>query len=130
LIDCLCGHNIDLVPKVDIVQMLIDEALSNRAQEADPLHIIYSLLSINQSSIYGTAFALTNAVFDLFSSPRCEEFVVAIQHEINIVKARYSGNLDRLEALQELQLLDSCIKESLRMGGFNTIAVMRMVRGS
>jgi len=121
---------IDLqTPKLDILQLLINEAASSQEHKRDPVQIVYSLLSINQSSIYSTAFALTNAVFDLFSSPRCQEFVVAIREEIDLVKATFAGNVHYFEALQELHLLDSCIKESLRMGGFNTIAVMRMVCG-
>ena len=112
---------------MDILQLLIDEAVNKHPERADPLHITYSLLAINQSSIYSTAFALTNCILDLFSSPRQGEFVRYMREECQRVMARHGGKLSDSGALQELASLDSCIKESLRMTGFNTVAVMRKV---
>lgn len=92
------------------------------------LHITYSLLAINQSSIYSTAYGLTNCLLDLFGSERSEEFVQGLREECDRVSKEFGGSLGSAEALDKLCRLDSCIRESMRVSGFNTVALMRKVR--
>lgn len=104
------------------------DAKENRPEHLNAVHLTYSLLAINQSSIYSTAFGLTNCILDLLSSPQCDDIIRAMRKECVKIKTKHEGFLGSTEALSELCLMDSCIKESLRISGFNTVAVIREVR--
>src|ERR1700712_1055345 len=91
------------------------------------MHLTYSLLAINQSSIYSTAYGLTNCILDLFSSENCEDFVNCLRDECERVYTEFDGKIGNGPAIEKLYRLDSCIKESMRVSGFNTVALMREV---
>jgi hypothetical protein len=117
----------DHKPKTDILQFLIDDAQKNRPDQLNALHLTYSLLAINQSSIYSTAYGLTNCILDLFSSEQCNDFVEGLRNECERVRAEFGGNIGSGAAADKLYRLDSCIRESMRVSGFNTVALMREV---
>ncbi|EPE36480.1 Cytochrome P450 [Glarea lozoyensis ATCC 20868] len=70
-------------------------------------------LSITFGAIDPTTVAVSQVVLDLLSQPS-SKYLVALQEEATTVLARHGGNWS-LEAVKELKLMDSFIRESQRL---------------
>jgi hypothetical protein len=53
--------------------------------------------------------------------------VDGLRDECERVRAEFGGSLGSGAATDKLYRLDSCIRESMRVSGFNTVALMREV---
>lgn len=72
--------------------------------------------------------AITNTFLDLFHSPDAPAFVDELRKECDRVLAAHNGEWTKA-ALNELVLVDSAIKESMRLS-VRVIGMHRMVRHS
>ena len=105
---------------------MIDEANKSQYDKIGAAHLTQSLLILMMFSIHGTAYALTNSILDLYSSKSSDTFVPEIRKECERVSAD-NGGLGNREAVAGLHLVDSCIKESLRISGFTIVSSTRAV---
>lgn len=69
--------------------------------------------------------AITNTFLDLFHSPDAADFVGELRKECDTVLNAHGGQLNKA-ALNDLVLVDSAIKESMRLS-VRTIGMHRMV---
>jgi cytochrome P450 len=81
-----------------------------------------------QTKTVYVALTLTQSLFDLISHPR-EEYATPIKAQIESVSNKHGGRWSH-QALQELTLLDSFIKESQRLHPMSVVLGTRKVMKS
>lgn len=127
----------------DALQWVIEESLSGgRPIDLKPEIICRRILAMNMVAIHTTSIvrnvraiprleftdieqAITNTFLDLFHSPYAKEFVAELRKECDTVLAAHGGQWTKA-ALQELVLVESAIKESMRLS-VRVVGMHRMV---
>lgn len=95
--------------------------------EMDPKRITRRLMRLNMVAIHTTSVTITNALLDLYSSPRAEEYVAGLREECERVLKQHGGQWNKT-AVNELYRIDSTIKESMRFSSLGITGLMRKVR--
>lgn len=95
--------------------------------EMDPKRITRRLMRLNMVAIHTTSVTITNALLDLYSSPRVEEYVAGLREECERVLKQHGGQWNKT-AVNELYRIDSTIKESMRFSSLGITGLMRKVR--
>jgi hypothetical protein len=115
----------------DGLQWLIDECYTAAAKgqpgQLDPKRVAHRLLLVNDISLHSTSFTVQNVILDLFSSDPALGFVDALRDEAASVFAKFGGTWTR-DAVKELTLIDSMIRESMRLNPFAIVGLPRTVR--
>lgn len=93
---------------------------------AEPATLAGRVLMLNFGAIHTTSFTITHAIFDLFSST--QETVDELRKEISDVLAGHGGDWNK-KAMQQMEKLDSLVRESLRLNMASTFGVPRLVIG-
>jgi hypothetical protein len=125
------------------LQWVIEESLEKgNPVDLDVEIICRRLLALNMVAIHTTSIvsllpspdnvvltfvkAITNTFLDLFHSPDAADFVKELRKECDAVLKSHDGQWTKA-ALNELVLVDSAIKESMRLS-VRVIGMHRMVR--
>jgi cytochrome P450 len=121
----------DWVAPKDALQWLIEEAYKQTAPGAPNHHleshrICHRMLLLNFVSMHTTSFTVTNTLQDLFSQPPIIGTAEDLREECIRVFHAHNG-VWSYEAVSQLVLLDSTIRESMRISSFSILALPRRV---
>lgn len=86
----------------------------------------HRLLLVNDISLHSTSFTVQNVILDLFSSDPSLGYVDALRDEASAVLAKAGGVWTR-DAVRDLKLIDSMIRESMRLNPFAICGLPRTV---
>ena len=98
----------------------------NRLDELDTDIISRRLMPINFAAIHTTTLSATNILFDLFSADPSKGYIDGIREEARRVFDEEGGHWTK-PGLQKLHRADSAIRESMRLSGFMSRNVARIV---
>lgn len=111
----------------DFLAWSIPQAKAHRdPRMANPDTLAGRVLMLNFGAIHTTSFTLTHAVFDLFSSTQAN--VDELRSEISTALDQHGGQWSK-KALQQMDRLDSLVREALRLNMASTFGVPRLVVG-
>ncbi|RYP13800.1 hypothetical protein DL767_010579 [Monosporascus sp. MG133] len=114
-------------PPNDGLQWIIDECYhSSRPSQLDPRRICHRLLLINDISLHTTAFTIQDFILNLFSTDPSLGYVEILREECTTVLGEARGAWTR-NAVEKLKLVDSAIRESMRLSPVGTIMLPRKV---
>jgi hypothetical protein len=88
--------------------------------------VAHRLLLVNDISLHSTSFTVQNVILDLFSSDPAMGYVEALRDEAASVLAK-SGGVWTRDAVRDLKLIDSMIRESMRLNPFAIVGLPRTV---
>ena len=109
----------------DFLQWQIDRgAASGLPIESDPRTISARLLATNFAAIHTSTFSVTQTIFDLVSSN--PKVIDALREESSAALAA-TGNEWSKTTLQMLVKHDSALRESIRLGSFLSVGLIRRV---
>lgn len=116
--------------QTDGLQLIIDEAISRN----DPTQLAVDLISdrltiTNNVTLYSVTFTVFHAILCLASSEPSLGYIEAIREECQNALNASNGKWT-LEAVRRLKLVDSAIRESMRMVSFSSLAISRTVSNS
>ncbi|KAI9758073.1 MAG: hypothetical protein M4579_003204 [Chaenotheca gracillima] len=97
------------------------------AYEYTPYMLVNRMLALHFASIYTSTLTFTNVLFDLISLPpeEFEQTVASMREEVdNVLKEE--GGWTRVAAYK-MTLIDSFIKESIRMNGIGAVGLEKKV---
>ncbi|KAI0003125.1 cytochrome P450 [Xylariaceae sp. FL0662B] len=114
-------------PMKDALQLIIDEAISRDDDTQLSASLISDrLLIANNVSLHSTTLTLHNLISSLITSDPSLGCIEALREECD--KAlRDAGGTWNLEAIRKLKLVDSAIRESMRVAPFASVAMARTV---
>lgn len=93
----------------DALEWVIEECFKqNDPSELDTDKICRRLMRLNMVTIHNTSFTITNALLDLYSSPRSAEFVSALRDEVTEVLHKHDGKWTKA-FINDLVKVDSAI---------------------
>lgn len=114
----------------DGLQWLIDECYAAAAKgdvgQLEPKRVAHRLLLVNDISLHSTSFTVQNVILDLFSSDPSLGYVEILREEAKTVLASAGGIWTR-DAVHKLKLIDSMIRESMRLNPFAICGLPRTV---
>lgn len=112
----------------DALQWMIDECYSSpRAeQQLDIDRVAQRLLLVNDVSLLTTAYTAQNILLDLFSTDPSHGYVEELRKECAAALAE-AGGVWTLDAVRKLRLVDSALRESMRMNPFGSLLLPRKV---
>ncbi|KAI0435912.1 cytochrome P450 [Xylaria telfairii] len=114
-------------PPQDALQWMIEEAICrNNPEELDTRRIAERLLFTNDVSMHTTSFTMQNFILNLFSSDPSLGYVETLRNECEQVILKAKGVWSR-EAVQQLRLVDSAIRESMRVSPFSVFGLPRTI---
>ncbi|KAI0200204.1 cytochrome P450 [Astrocystis sublimbata] len=117
----------DKTPTKDALQLIINEAISRNdpTQLSAPL-IAERLLITNNVSLHSMTLTLNNLIMCLITSDPSLGYIEALREECD--KAlRDAGGRWTSEAVRRLRLMDSALRESMRVAPFASVAMARTV---
>lgn len=115
-------------PQNDALDWIIEQALKvGDPKEVDPDRLCRRIMRLNLAAIHTTSITSSNALLDLYGSPKADEFVAGLREECERVLAAHDGKWTKA-AVNELKRVDSAIKESMRMTSLNMIGVARIIK--
>ncbi|KAK8095966.1 cytochrome P450 [Apiospora kogelbergensis] len=115
----------------DYIQWAIDHAvqkggLESRELESRVIATRFAILCF--AAIQSSVITLTNAVFDIASSPACADSLDTMRHEVlDETSAATATPLWSRAMMTRLTHVDSALRESLRLNGFIERGIMKMV---
>lgn len=111
----------------DGLQWIIDESYATgQPAQLDPKRVSHRLLLVNDISLHSTSFTMQNLILDLFSSDPSLGYVEALREECASVLEEAGGSWTR-DAVKKLKLVESAIRESMRLSPFGSLAIQRTV---
>ncbi|EME80810.1 uncharacterized protein MYCFIDRAFT_139852 [Pseudocercospora fijiensis CIRAD86] len=114
-------------PPVDCLQWLIEKCVAcNDPIELDVTMITRRLLRLNMLAIHTTSLAITSAIFELYSSSRAQEYITALREEVTQVLKAHNNKWTKA-AVTDLHLIDSTIRESMRINDFSVFSIARTI---
>ncbi|XXH05961.1 Rho GTPase [Hypoxylon texense] len=115
-------------PVKDALQLIIDEVISRDDDTQRSASLISDRLLIitNNVSLHSTTLTLHNLISCLVTSDPSLGYIEALREECDEVLRDADGTWN-LEAVRKLRLLDSAIRESMRIVPFASIAMARTV---
>ncbi|KAL2837981.1 cytochrome P450 [Aspergillus pseudodeflectus] len=114
-------------PPKDALQWIIDECYeSGQPSQLAPERVALRLLILNMVSLHSTSFTLQNLILDLASTDPELQVMEALRSECATVLEEAGGTWTS-DALKKLSLLDSVIRESIRLTPFGNIGLPRTV---
>lgn len=114
--DALNTHMVDAERPEDAIQWLIEEHRA-RGQKLTPDTLTQNIIITMFASIHSTSSIGLSMVFNLLDHP---EYLVEIKEEISRAQQKHLQNSPfwTRQALAELRVLDSVMRETLRMNSF------------
>lgn len=93
----------------------------------EPRRIAHRIVMLNFNSVPPAGLTVANAIFDLFSAPSSADFVSTLRAELNKVAQETPEHYWTKAAVSKLHLLDSTMRESMRISDFGSLAFPRRV---
>jgi len=84
------------------------------------------LLFTNDISMHTTSFTVSNLLLNIFSLDPSQGYIEALREECRTVHDEAGGIWTR-KAVQNLKLLDSAVRESMRLSNFSIFGLPRTV---
>ncbi|KAI0502860.1 ent-kaurene oxidase [Xylaria bambusicola] len=118
----------DWTPPNDGLQWIIEECYSsqNPAAQLDPKRVCHRIVPINDVSLHTSSFTLQNLILDLMSTDPSLGYVETLRKECAAALRKANGVWTR-DAVSSLKLVDSAIRESMRISTVGTIMLPRKV---
>ncbi|KAF1852233.1 cytochrome P450 [Cucurbitaria berberidis CBS 394.84] len=115
-------------PPDDALQWIIDECYTSKNPDAQlhPKRVSQRLLFVNDVSMLTTAYTAQNFILDIFSTDPSLGYVDILRQECKNALSESNGKWSP-EAVKKLRLVDSAIRESMRMNPFGTLTLPREV---
>lgn len=114
-------------PQDSLLDLLIRAGLRSKWPiEATSMWLSYRIFMINFPGVHTTAVSATSVLLDILSDPIDENLVNHLRAEIESIAGNSSGYWNA-EDLERAALLDSAVKESLRLNGINAASPTRKV---
>ncbi|GAW27296.1 putative ent-kaurene oxidase [Rosellinia necatrix] len=111
----------------DGLQTIIDHAISTKdPTQLSPDLISERLLITNNVTLHGLTFTLQNLILNLVSTDPSHGYIETLRDECRGTLSGAAGKWN-LEAVWKLKLLDSAIRESMRITPFSSMAMARTV---
>lgn len=112
----------------DGLQIIIDETFSRNDKSLLTIQLIADRLTIaNDLTLFGTTYTVHHLLLSLISSDPSLNFIEALRDECKQALEN-TGGIWTSGTVRELKLLDSAIRESMRITSFSTVALARTVR--
>jgi len=114
----------------DGLQWIIDEAYATKDPvQLDATRIAHRLILTNDVSLHSTSYTIHNVVLDVFSNDASGDLIKVIREECTqALRSTENNKFWTREALLRLKLVDSVIRESMRLWPFGTIGIPRRVK--
>ncbi|XRM40798.1 hypothetical protein ABZX51_004107 [Aspergillus tubingensis] len=110
-----------------LLDLLIRAGLRSKwPMEATSMWLSYRIFMINFPGVHTTAVSATSVLLDILSDPVDENLVNDLRAEVESIAGSSSGDWTA-EDLGRAALLDSAVKESLRLNGINAASPTRKV---
>ncbi|KAI1959867.1 hypothetical protein LOZ58_004232 [Ophidiomyces ophidiicola] len=117
----------DWTPPKDALQWVIEECYDNGNFKQLTLNNIgFRLLLLNDVSIPSTSFSVQSLILDLFATDPSLGFVETLRKESETVYEE-AGREWTYEAVKKLKLVESAIRESMRISPLGSVALPRTV---
>ncbi|KAL3486287.1 cytochrome P450 [Aspergillus germanicus] len=114
-------------PPKDALQWIIDECYgSGQPSQLAPERVALRLLILNVVSLHSTSYTVQNLILDLASTDPKLQVIEALREECATVLEE-SGGTWTFDAVKKLRLLDSAIRESIRLMPFANVGLPRTV---
>ncbi|RYP83580.1 hypothetical protein DL769_001334 [Monosporascus sp. CRB-8-3] len=111
--------------QVDGLQWIIDECYANgNADQLVPERICHRLLLVNDISMHSTSFTTHNAILDLACLDPSLGCIESMRQEAKQALEMAGGSWS-FQAVKELRLIDSAIRESMRLTPFASVGLPR-----
>ncbi|KAL4925061.1 cytochrome P450 [Aspergillus undulatus] len=115
-------------PPKDALQWIIDECYtSGQPQQLAPERVAQRLLLLNVISLHSTSFTLQNVILDLASTDPSAGVIDALREECRSVLQESGSSSWTYEAVKKLRLVDSAVRESMRLTPFANVGLPRTV---
>ncbi|KAI1496403.1 cytochrome P450 [Biscogniauxia marginata] len=117
-------------PTKDGLQLIIDEAISRGdSTELSARLIADRLLITNNVTLNGVAFTVHHILLNIVSSEPSLGYIEALREEFEECEDAVgeAGGIWSLEAVRKLKLMDSTIRESMRISPFSSVVMARTV---
>jgi hypothetical protein len=115
--------------QTDILQWLIEESSNNpNPIQMTPRRIAHRLVFITFNSAEPIGLTLCTVIFNILSSKDAQEIVKVLREECERTLAATKEGYWTRSAVDKLELLDSTIRESMRISDFGSHAFPREVR--
>ncbi|KAI1275889.1 cytochrome P450 [Xylaria sp. FL0933] len=113
--------------QTDALQLIIDEAISRNDSAQLLTNLIADrILITNNVTLHGVTFTVQHLLLSLISSNPSLGYIETLREECQNALDNTGGSWN-LEAVRSLKLLDSAIRESMRIAPFASIAMARTV---
>ncbi|KAK2608288.1 hypothetical protein N8I77_006906 [Diaporthe amygdali] len=106
----------------DMLQWILEKADKFDTKQDQEIAMILILLGV--AAIHTTSLTVTHILYDLIGY--CPEVISDLREEIRTVLAAHDGNITS-EALYQMKLLDSVMRESARVNPTNVMRMQRCV---
>ena len=111
----------------DFLQWLIIRAeTASDPIERTPTRICQRILAVQLAAIHTSTFTITNALYDLISAPDSQAICAELRQEAESVVAEEKGIWTK-RGIAKMIKIDSCLRESARIGSFTTTSLNRNV---
>ncbi|KAI0481797.1 ent-kaurene oxidase [Xylaria cf. heliscus] len=115
------------IPPEDGLQWIIDECYAtNEPKQLDPMRVTHRLVFMNDISMHSTSYTVQNVILDLAAEDPSHGYIEALREESARVLREAGGSWTR-HAVTKLDLVDSTIRESMRLSPFNSVGLPRTV---
>lgn len=115
------------VPPRDGLQWIIEESYaSGDIGQLAPEIICKRLLLVNDISLHTTSFTVHNVILDLLSADPSKAYIESLREECEQVLTEAGGSWT-VEAVNKLKLVDSTIRESIRLTPIASVGLPRTV---
>jgi len=113
----------------DFIQWALHDAFSHDDPvERTPEMLTKRLTVLSFAAIQSSVITITNALFDIASSTRCEQIQHSIRDEVvTVISERRKGEEWKKGSLASMIRVDSALRESMRLWGFISRGVMKKV---
>lgn len=109
------------------MQWLIDEAYATGdPNQLDPERLVHRLVFLNDVSMHSTGYTAQHVILDLASQDPSLGYIEALREEAGNVLKEAGGTWTR-QAVTKLNLVDSTIRESMRLSPFFSVGLPRTV---
>lgn len=123
----LSHDNADILLKQDGLQWIIDEAYATEdPRQLDVKRVAHRLIFVNDISMHSTGYTASNVIRDLVRSRQSLGYIEALRSESARVLKEAGGSWTR-QAVSQLHLIDSTIRESMRLSPFFSAGLPRKV---
>jgi cytochrome P450 len=121
-------RNPDYSKHNDYIQWALHDAYSHDdPAERTPEMITKRLTVLSFAAIQSSVITVTNALFDIASSSRCEHIQESLREEVVSVTSEKAGQEWKKASLSLMIRVDSALRESMRLWGFISRGVMKKV---